>query len=92
MPEETSGASLAFAAVAAFMHSASTARFFARSPLARPPRMMVLAMLHAPHKSFSSTLDTLVDTPNTLDTLEDTPNTLGTLDNPPQVLLMLKGR
>ena len=82
MPEETSGASLAFAAVAAFMHSASTARFFARSPLARPPRMMVLAMLHAPHKSFSSTIDTLVDTPNTL----------GTLDNPPQVLLMLKGR
>ena len=82
MPEETSGASLAFAAVAVFMHSASTARFFARSPLPRPPRMMVLAMLDAPHKSFSSTLDTLVDTPNTL----------GTLDNPPQVFLMLKGR
>ena len=83
MPEETSGASLAFAAVAAFMHSASTARFFARSPLPRPPRMiLLLAMLHAPHKSFSSALDTLVDTPNTL----------GTLDKPPQVLLMLKGR
>ena len=81
MPEETSGASLAFAAVAAFMHSASTARFFARSPLPRPPRMMLLAMLHAPHKSFSSTLDTLVDTPNRLvDTLVDTPNTLDTLE------------
>ena len=77
MPEETSGASLAFAAVAAFMHSASTARFFARSPLPRPPRMMLLAMLHAPHKSFSSTLGTLVDT---LDTLVDTPNTLDTLE------------
>ena len=88
MPEETSGASLAFAAVAAFMHSASTARFFARSPLPRPPTMMLLAMLDAPHKSFSSTLGTLVDT---LDTLVDTPNTLGTLDKPPQVLLMLKG-
>ena len=81
MPEETSGASLAFAAVAVFMHSASTARFFARSPLPRPPRMMLLAMLHAPHKSFSSTLDTLADTPNTP----------GTLDHPPLVLLMLKG-
>ena len=38
LPEETAGASLAFAAVAAFMHSASKARFFTG------PSRWVLAM------------------------------------------------